>query len=156
MHFLVTLAAGDLFELLGRERVEADVEPPQAGVPERLGLLGQQDAVGRQADVFDARHGSDLGDQLVDVAADERLAPGQANLVDAQVDNDPHEAFDLLESEQLAAVHELGVVGRHAIEAADIAAIGHADPQVRVHAAEAVDERSAADGASIDGDGPGL
>ncbi len=125
----------------GQERVEADVEPSQAGIPQRLGLIGQQDAVRRQPDVFDAGNGSNLGDQLVEIAADERLATGEADFVDSQADDDPNEPFDLLEGEQLATVHEFGVVGRHAVEAADIAAVGDADPQVRMHAAETVDER---------------
>ena len=45
------------------QRVEADVDPPQAGVPEGLGHRGEQDAVGRQADVADARDRRELRDQ---------------------------------------------------------------------------------------------
>ena len=40
------------------------------------------------------------------VAAHQRLAAGQANLVDAQRGGDADEARDLLEGQQLAAVHE--------------------------------------------------
>ena len=57
-------------------------------------------------------------------------------------DRDAHEALDLFEVQNLAALHELHARLRHAVEAADVAAIGDADAQVVVHAAEGIDEWS--------------
>ncbi len=140
-HAVQSFAAGDLLEHLRLERIEADVQPPQAGVLEGLGLLRQQHAVGGQGDVANARHAGELADQPVEAVPHQRLAAGEPQLVDAHRRHDAHEAFDLLEREDLAARLEAHVLGRHAVEAADIAAIGDADPQVRVDAAEGVDER---------------
>ena len=81
-------------------RVEADVDPAEPGIPERLGLRGQQDAVGRQPDILDARNRGQLRDQLGQVAPDERLAPREPDLVDAQGRRDADEPLDLLEREQ--------------------------------------------------------
>ena len=81
------------------------------------------------------------GDQSVEILPHQRLAAGQSQLVDAQLRDDANESLDLLERENFVARLELHVFVRHAVEAADIAAIGDADPQIGVHAAERVDER---------------
>ena len=73
------------------------------------------------------------------IAAHQRFAAGQANLVDAQRRGDLHEMRDLLEGEQLGAVHEDHFF-RHAVGAAQIAAIGDADAQVVVAASERIDQ----------------
>src|ERR1043165_2699943 len=75
------------------------------------------------------------------VAPQQRLATGEPYLVDAERRRDFDEARDLLERQQLAPVHERNIF-RHAISAAQVAAIGNADAQVIVHTAKRVDERS--------------
>ena len=50
----------------------------------------------------------ELRDQLRQVAAHQRLAAGQPDLVDPQRHRDPHEPLDLLEREQLRSGQELG------------------------------------------------
>ena len=139
-HLLEAGPPGQLLEAVRVHRIQADVDPPQPRVPERLRQRGQQDAVGRQADVLDARDRGDLRDQPRQVAADQRLAPGQPDLVDPQRHHDPHEPLDLLEAQELAPRQELRIL-RHAVDAADVAPIRHADPQVVVHPAKRVDER---------------
>ena len=67
--------------------------------------------------------------------------PVSRSLLHAQLRHDADEALDLLERQNLAPRLEAHVLGRHAVEAADVAAIGDADPQIGVHAAEAVDQR---------------
>src|SRR5690606_12245578 len=52
-----------------------------------------------------------------------------------------HEAFDLFKGEDFSPRFETHVLGRHAIETANVAAVGNADPQVVVPAAEAIDQR---------------
>ena len=74
------------------------------------------------------------------VLAHQRLSAGQPQLVDAQRHTHANNPFDFFKRQQLRAVHEDDVFGRHAVETANITAIGHADPQVVVHAAERIDE----------------
>jgi hypothetical protein len=80
--------------------------------------------------------------QLRQILAQQRFAAGEAQLAHAQRDRDSHEALDLLESENFLPRLELHALFRHAIEAADIAAVGHANSQVIVDAAVSVNKRS--------------
>ena len=144
-HLLQAVAAGDLAEARRVERVEADVDAAQAGVEQGLGLLGEQEAVGGQADVADAGDLDQHPHQPRQVAAHQRLAAGQADLVDAQRRRHADEVGDLLEGEQLGPVHEDDFL-RHAVGAAEVAAIGDADAQVVVDAAEGIDEWRVANG----------
>ena len=59
----------------------------------------------------------------------------------AHLRDDADESLDFFERENLVARAEPDVLVRHAVEAADVAAIGDADPQAGVHAAEGVGER---------------
>ena len=107
------------------------------------GLLGQQDAVGRQGQVVDAAASrGQLCDEPRQVGPHERLAAGEPQPPHAHLRDDAHEPRDLLERQNLVPRLEADVLVRHAVEAADVAAIGDADPQAAVHAAEAVDERA--------------
>ncbi len=125
------------------EAVEADRDPSQPGGGKRPRLLREQRAVRGQREI----EPGDLGehrDEPVDVAAQQRLAAGQADLLDAlSRHEDPREARNLLERQQLGAAHELVVVAedlaRHAVRAAEVAAVGDRDPQVAQRAAERVD-----------------
>ena len=71
-------------------------------------------------------------DQPRQVAAHQRLAAGNAELRDAQRRGHAHETLDLFEAEDLLAFGVLHALFRHAVEAADIAAVGNADAQVIV------------------------
>ena len=64
------------------------------------------------------------------------------SLRDPQRNRDAHEAFDFLKRQDFLARLELHALFRHAIKAADIAAVRDADAQVVVDAAESVDKRS--------------
>ena len=105
---------------------------PQARLRERLGLGGQQRAVRGQGQVGAERR--EQLDQPLEVAAHERLAAGDAELLDAERHERLRDPRDLLEAEQLLAVEE--AVGaaedllRHAVDAAEVAAVGDRDPQV--------------------------
>jgi hypothetical protein len=76
----------------------------------------------------------------------QRLAAGDADLLDAEVDEDAGDALDLLEGQQLLARQEGVVVAEHflghAIHAAEVAAVGDRDAQV-AHAAPAQVEQLA-------------
>jgi hypothetical protein len=49
--------------------------------------------------------------------------------------------FDFLERQDILAGLELHPFFGHAVKTPDVAAIGHADPQIVVYAAEAVEKR---------------
>ena len=74
------------------------------------------------------------------IAAHQWLAAGETELVDPQPRDDLHKAGDFLEREQFVPRHESHIFGRHAVEAADVAAIGDADPQAVVHTAKGIEE----------------
>jgi hypothetical protein len=128
-------------EHLFAKRVEADVDPLEARRLQRLGLIFEQHAVGREGDVEDSGNRRELSHEFRKVGPYERLATGKAQLVDAQRNQSAHESFDLLEREQLFAWPKDDALGGHAVEAANVAAIGDADAEAGVCAAEAVDKR---------------
>src|SRR3954449_13350755 len=75
------------------------------------------------------------------------LATGQADGREAvALDEQPRDAFDLLEREDVVSGQPLHALGWHAIRAAQVAAIGDGDAQVAVDATEAVGERAGHDG----------
>ena len=129
-------------ERLVVQRVEADGDALQAGGDERLGLLRQQRTVRRQRQVEAAERGQAL-DQQLEVAAEEWLAAGDPDLLDAVRDERAREPLDLLEAEELLAVHEAVAATEHlpghAVDAAEVATVGDGDPQVADRPAHGVD-----------------
>src|SRR6188472_1509596 len=61
--------------------------------------------------------------------------------MDAHLRDDSDESLDFFERKDFVTRPETDVLVRHAVEAADVAAIGDADPQAGVHATESVRER---------------
>ena len=80
-------------------------------------------------------------DQRRQVVAQQRLAAGQADAVDAELGEAVDQRRDLLEVEDVAARQPDVVLLRHAVLAAQIAAVGHRDAQVAQRPAEAVVRR---------------
>jgi hypothetical protein len=71
------------------------------------------------------------GDEVRQVATQQRLAAGQPDLGHPELDERPHDPLELLEAQQLVSGEE-GVVGpehlaRHAVAAAQVAAVGDGD-----------------------------
>ncbi len=96
-------------------------------------LRGKERAVRRQRQVEPVDPGEQR-DERLEVAAEERLAARDADLLDAEPGEDACEALDLLEGQQVGAGEE-GVVAaedllRHAVDAAEVAAVGDRDPEV--------------------------
>ena len=121
--------------------VEAHGDAVEAGVRERLRLLRQERAVRRQREL-EVRDLGELRDEPLDVAADERLAAGEADRADAEAGEDADDAGDLLEAEELLPVEERVVAAegllRHAVDAAEVAAVGDGDAQRLERPAERV------------------
>ena len=88
-------------------------------------------------------------DQHRQIAAHQRFASGDAQLADPQAGGDTSEAFDLFEVQDFRTADKLHVRLGHAVEAADVAAVGDADAQIVVEAAEGIDEHAAYFTASI-------
>ena len=134
--------AGDLRELRGVEGVERDVDPPDAAVGElgreaaELAAVGGQRQLLERAGLEVARHGAEEGH---DALADQRLAAGDPELLDTEADEGRAEPVELLERQQLGLGQELHVLG-HAVDAAEVAAVGHRDAQVGDRARERVDQ----------------
>ena len=133
-------AAGDCAEALGVEGVDADVDPVDAGRLQRRGEAGELGAVGRQREVLEAGEGLEPPHDVQQVLADQRLAAGQSHPPDAEAHQGADDRLDLIRREEVAVAEgEVGVL-RQAIGAAQVAAVGHRDPQVGEPAAESVDQ----------------
>jgi hypothetical protein len=143
-HPLEFVAAGHLLELRPVERVEADVDPPQPGVAQRLRDEAHRGAVGGHRQVDRAVRALDRGELLDEhgqMGPHGRLATGEADPAHAvALDEDPREALDLLERHHLRARQPLHPLLGHAVGAAEVAAVGDRDPQVLDHPTEGVDQ----------------
>ena len=80
------------------------------------------------------------GEQRHDAAAYQRLAAGEAKLAHAARDESRAQPVEFLERQQVGLRQERHVL-RHAIDAAEIAAVGHRDAQIGDRAAERIDQR---------------
>ena len=144
-HVVETIPAGQQAVGGRANGIEGDVDAVEAGVGEPGGLGTEKDAVGGQRRVGDAAlvgaQGLRGGDDVGQPGAQERLAAGEADLADAQAfDAQGDQADDFVVGEQITAGNPVHALGRHAIRAAQIAAVGDADPQVAGDAAVGVGE----------------
>ena len=71
-------------EAIGAERIEADRDAPQSRALDRFDLVRKQHTIGRHRQVRQTTFRRDHPDKIGDIAAQERLAPGQPDLVDAE------------------------------------------------------------------------
>jgi len=79
-------------------------------------------------------------DQSHDVLADQRLAAGQTKLANAAVDEGGAQPVEFLERKDVLLGQE-GHVLRHAIDTAEIAAVGDRHSQIGDRPAERIDQR---------------
>ena len=141
-HHLVELApAGDRGEAVAVQRVQRDVDPPHAGAREVAREPLELAAVGGERELVQ-RTRADMAAQLLDqphhVAPDQGLAAGQPQLAHAELDEGRAQAVQLLQRQQLGLGQERHVLG-HAVDAAEVAAVGHRHPHVADGPAERVD-----------------
>ena len=105
----------------------------------------EQHAVGGHRQVGDAGDAAQPRHQLGQLRPQQRLATGQAQLAHAQLGGQPAQPLDLVEAEPLVVAQEgeMLAVGRlrHAVRAAEIAAIHHRDAQVVQRPAALVQRR---------------
>ena len=138
---MVLVATGHLAEAGGAQRIEADGHAAQASALERVGLIGKEDAVGGEREIVDARILRQQGDEAIEILAQQRLAAGEAHAGDAQAREDFHQASQLLEAQQLLARKPDVILLRHAVKAAQVAAIGDGQAQAFKRAAQAITHR---------------
>ena len=127
-------AAAHLLEDLRIERVETDGDAMQAVRLQLRRMLREQHAVGRQRDVLHAFERGELADQLGDIRAQQRLAAGEPHLLHAELHEQARQPRDLFERQALGRLQEAIVLvkrlPRHAVRAAEVAAIHHRNAQV--------------------------
>ncbi|MPM51857.1 hypothetical protein SDC9_98608 [bioreactor metagenome] len=124
-------AAGQSAETLRVEGVERDVDPVQAGGPQILGPRGETDPVGGQRDDGARRQLRDRGDDQRQVPAQQWLTAGEPYAADPEpLHPDPDQADELLVGEQPVVRHPVQPLGRHAIGASQVAAVGEGHPEV--------------------------
>ena len=133
------VAAGERQEHVGSERVERDVDPPQPCRGKVVGHLGQLHAVRGHRDV-DLERG-EHGDQTRKMRAERGLASGDTHRIEAvALDADPDDLRLLLVGEELLPGQPLHAFGRHAVRAAEVAAVGDGDAQIGDPTPEWIDQ----------------
>ena len=141
-HLRQAAPAGDVGEFRLVERVERDVHAPHAcrkevarEAFELRAVRGQRQFLERAA-LEVPRHGMKEGH---DPLAHQRLAAGDPQLLHAHRDEGRAHAVELLQRQQLLLGQEGHVFG-HAVDAAEIAAVGDGDAQIGDRALERIDE----------------
>ncbi len=128
-HLLQLTGAGDGVEFGGIQAIQADVQPLDPGARQRCCKLDQLRAIGGHHQFAQAGQGRDALAETDDALAYQRLATGEANLLHPQADEDARDALQLLQTEHLLARQEGHVLG-HAVDAAEVATVGHRHAQV--------------------------
>jgi hypothetical protein len=125
--------------------VEAHGDALQAGGFEFVRLLFQQVAVGGEGKVAQAFERGESFDQARQLVTQQRFTAGDADLLDAELHEQPRQPLDLLEGQQLRPRQEFVVLavdlGGHAVRAAEVAAVRDGDAQVVQRAAAGVRNR---------------
>ena len=119
-----------LLEAIAIQRVEADRDPVQARALELLGCAFSSTPLVVIAEIADAVAAGEPGHQVRDVAAEQRLAAGQPNLVDAEVEEQVDQLLDFLEVQDVLARQPEVLLFGHAVPAAQVAPVGDREAQV--------------------------
>ena len=116
--------------MLPVQGIQTDVDTVDTGFQQLGQLLGQKNAVGGQGDSLDAGDGPDGRHQLVQLGPHQGLAAGEANMGDAQGGKLFHQPGDLFIGEDGAVGQTLHARLRHAVDAAEVAAVRNGNPQI--------------------------
>lgn len=142
-HLLELAPAGDGGEFFRVERIERNIDPAHAGAHQRFAVFGELAAVGRERQLVEralAEQFPEPFDQGHHPAAHQRLAAGQAQFAHAEAHEGAAQPLQLLDRQDLRLRQEGHVFG-HAIDAAEIAPVGHRDAQIGYRPGERVDQR---------------
>jgi len=134
------IAPGELEEAIFLERIDRDVEPVDPGSHQRFGVALEQVAVGGHAEVVDLLDVGEHAREPWEIPSDQRLAAGQSDVMHAHRREKRDQPRDLLEREDLLAVQPGQALGRHAVLAAEVAAVGDRHAQIADRSAVTVFE----------------
>ena len=135
------VAQRDPVEHLRVGGVEADVDPVEAGGGQRVGRAAQPEGVRGDGGARRPRHRLGGRDDRGQSATQQRLAAGEPHVDDAETrDGDVDQPDDLVVGEHLGRGHPVEPLGRHAVLAAQVAAVRQRDPQVGGHTSMSVTE----------------
>src|SRR5262249_14330068 len=121
-----------LREFRGVERIHRHVDPPHAAIAQFPRVTGELAAVGRQSQLVERPGGDVMAERVEerhDIAPHERLAARQAELSNAEQDKGAAYPVELLKRKQLGFRQKRHLF-RHAIDTAEVAAIGHRYAQI--------------------------
>ena len=131
----------DRRKALGSQGVTAHVHPSQTGRGQLLGHAGQLRPVGGHRQVLEPERGQP-GDEHREPLAHERLPAGDPHCGHTEAPGHASHPRDLVEREELVHAEEREPRLGHAVDAAQVAAIGDRDAKVVVHTPVAVDKRA--------------
>ena len=125
-----TIPAGEGFVSLAVHRVQAEVDPRKPCRQQIRQLLRQSHAVRREHDLLDPGNAFQHFYKNRQLRPHQRLPAGQAYLADAQFCGFCHHCGDLLIAQDVLVRHQRNALRRHAVPAAQIAAVGDRDTQI--------------------------
>ena len=134
------VSPSERFEPLPIEGIQTDRQAMEPGGLQFGSGWGQRDAVRGHRKVVKIWLRGQLCDERRDATTQERLTAGEADLVDAQRQKQIDEAIDLLELQDVLAGKPDVLRFGHAVAAAEIAAIGHRQPEIAERAVECVEQ----------------
>jgi len=135
--------ARDGSESICIQSIEREIDAPDTGREKLIRITDKLRAIGGQLQFTQATRPDALpqaADQGQHILAHQRLTTRQPDLVNTGRDEGGGEAFQFLKRQDFRLGQE-GHVFRHAIDAAQIAAISHLDAQIRNVAPERIHER---------------
>src|SRR6185437_6349075 len=134
----VVVAPGHREKALGAQRIQADGYAMQARALERTSLICQEHAICGKRQICNARIRSKHTDELVEVVAQQRLAAGEPDAGNADFGKDVNGFREFLERQQLLTGKPNVILFRHAIEAAQVATVGHRDAKACKRASQQI------------------
>src|SRR5262245_25496454 len=140
-HLRQFIAAREKREAVWRQRIEANGDALQSHVFQRFRAATQEMRVGGHRQVLDAFDFGQALDQAFQIASQHRLAASHAQFIDPEADENLRQVNDLFVGQDLRLGLPLHCLFGHAVEAAEIAAVGDRNAQVANGAAVTVFKR---------------
>ena len=146
-HLVEFAPARDRAELVGIERVERDVDALHAAVRQLARVFRKLRAVGGERQLIEpiAEMARERLHERHDAAPHQRLAAGEPQLAHAARNERAAQPVEFLQRQQVGLRQERHVF-RHAVDAAEIAAVGHRHAQIGDRPLERIDQRGRLDG----------
>ena len=123
--------------------MQANRDPFQARIAEMLSLLGQQESVCGQGQVFQSFYRSQLSHQDFELISEKGLATREANLADTQADEESGHAADFLKGKDVVFREEPVSLAEnlrgHTEGTPEVAPVGDRDTQVSQRPPEEVE-----------------